>query len=192
MPSGAQLFAESLVQLGVDRVFTLVGDHLNEVLAEIARVGIRVIDMRHESGVTHAADAYARITRRPAVALVTGGPGHTNALTGIATAWLACSPLIAVSGARSTGVADRQAFQDIDQTGMTRPVVKWAAEPPSASQISFYLTRAYREASSGRQGPVHLTIPINTFQAEAKPAATASADKPEACSPDNEDVSQAI
>src|SRR3954451_14013550 len=125
MPSGAQLFAESLVQLGVDRVFTLVGDHLNEVLAEIARVGIRVIDMRHESGVTHAADAHARITRRPAVALVTGGPGHTNALTGLATAYLAGSPLVMISGSRATGLAHRESFQDIDQVGMARPVSKW-------------------------------------------------------------------
>src|SRR4051794_34245487 len=192
MPTGAQLFAQTLVQLGIDRVFTLVGDHLNEALAAMAIAGIEIIDMRHESGVTHAADAHARITRKPAVALVTGGPGHTNALTGIATAYLACSPVIAVSGSRSSAIADRQAFQDIDQIGMTRPVVKWAAEPPSAQQISFYLTRAYREASSGRQGPVHLTIPINTFQAEAKPAATASADKPEACGPERRDVSQAI
>src|SRR4051794_7837716 len=166
MPSGAQLFSETLVHLGIDRVFTLVGDHLNEVLAELARAGIGIVDMRHESGVTHAADAYARITRKPMVALVTGGPGHTNALTGIATAWLACSPLIAVSGARSTAVAERQAFQDIDQLGMTRPVVKWAAEPPSAGQIPFYLRRAYMEAASGRQGPVHLTIPLDVFQGQ--------------------------
>ena len=88
--------------------------------------------MRHESGVTHAADAYARLTRKPAVSLVTGGPGHTNSLTGIATAWLAASPLIAVSGSRATNVAERGAFQDIDQIGMAKPVVKWAAEPPSA------------------------------------------------------------
>src|SRR5215813_14408599 len=110
MPNGAALFVQTAVQLGLDPIFTLVGDHLNEVLAEAARAGLRVIDMRHESGVTHAADAWARIHRKPALALVTGGPGHTNSLTGIATASLAGSPLIAVSESRPRGLADRQAF----------------------------------------------------------------------------------
>src|SRR5512134_3989179 len=114
MPNGAELFVRTLAHFGVDVLFTLVGDHLNEALAAAARAGLAVVDMRHESGVTHAADAWARIHRRPAVALVTGGPGHTNALTGIATAHLACSPLISVSGSRASTLAQRQAFQDVD------------------------------------------------------------------------------
>src|SRR5207302_255571 len=116
-----------------------------------------------ESGVTHAADAWARIHRRPALALVTGGPGHTNALTGMATANLAGSPLIAVSGSRARALADRQAFQDIDQVGMARPAVKWAAAVPAAAQIPFYLHRAFDEANSGRRGCAHLTIPVDVF-----------------------------
>ena len=163
MPNGAELFVQTAGRLGIDTIFTLVGDHLNEVLAVAAREGMRVVDMRHESGVTHAADAWARIHRRPALSLVTGGPGHTNSLTGIATAQLAGSPLIAVSGSRPSFLADRQAFQDIDQVGMARPVVKWAAEPPDADRIPFYLERAYTIADSGRKGAVHLTIPVNLF-----------------------------
>src|SRR5512133_2160825 len=154
MPNGAELFVRATIQLGIDTIFTLVGDHLNEVLAAAARAGIAVVDMRHESGVTHAADAWARIHRRPALSLVTGGPGHTNSLTGIATANLAGSPLIAVSGSRARNLADRQAFQDIDQAGMARPVAKWAAEVPSAAEIPFYLQRAFAEANSGRRGAV--------------------------------------
>src|SRR6266850_6570967 len=155
MPSGAELFVRSIAELGISQVFTLVGDHLNEVLAEAAASGMRVVDMRHESGVTHAADAWARIHRRPALSLVTGGPGHTNSLTGIATAHLAGSPLIAVSGSRARRLADRQAFQDIDQVGMARPAVKWAAEVPDAGQIPFYLGRAYAESNTGRKGAAH-------------------------------------
>lgn len=166
MPNGAELFVRSIAQLKIDTIFTLVGDHLNEVLALAARAGIRIVDVRHESGATHAADAWARIHRRPALALVTGGPGHTNSLTGIATAQLAGSPLIAVSGSRATAMAHRQSFQDIDQVGMARPVVKWAAEPPSASQIPFYLERAYAIANAGRKGAVHLTIPVDLFRGE--------------------------
>src|SRR5882762_6909687 len=163
MPNGAELFVRSIQQLGISRIFTLVGDHLNEVLAVAAREGIRILDMRHESGVTHAADAWARLSRKPSISLVTGGPGHTNSLTGIATANLAASPLIAVSGSRATNLGDRGAFQDIDQVGMSKPVCKWAAEPPNAAQIPFYLGRAYQEANTGRKGAVHLTIPMDLF-----------------------------
>lgn len=141
---------------------------MNEVLAVTAREGLNIVDMRHESGVTHAADAEARITRKPALSLVTGGPGHTNSLTGIATANLAASPLIAVSGSVATQVGDRGAFQDIDQIGMAKPVAKWCGQPPSAAQIPFYLGRAYQEANSGRKGAVHLTIPVDLFSAQTE------------------------
>src|SRR5512134_1565158 len=144
MQTGAAAFVRASAQLGLDTWFTLVGDHLNEVLAEAARAGIRIIDLRHESAVAHAADAWARLHRKPALSLVTGGPGHTNSLTGIATAHLAGSPLIAVSGSRPSTMQHRQAFQDIDQVAMARPVVKWAAEPPNAAEIPRYLERAYR------------------------------------------------
>src|SRR5690348_11326074 len=171
MPNGAELFVETALQLGFDTVFTLVGDHLNEVLAAAARAGIRVIDMRHEAAVAHAADAWARIHRRPALALVTGGPGHTNSLTGLATAHLAGSPLVAVSGSRPRNLAERQAFQDIDQVGMARPVVKWAAEVPAAGEIPFHLRRAATEANTGRRGAVHLTIPVDVFRQSANSVA---------------------
>jgi acetolactate synthase-1/2/3 large subunit len=172
--------------LGLDTIFTLVGDHLNEVLAEAASAGLRVVDMRHESGVMHAADAWARIHRRPALGLVTGGPGHTNALTGMATANLAGSPLIAVSGSRARGMADRQAFQDIDQVAMARPAVKWAAEVPSASQLPFYLRRAYQEANTSRRGAVHLTVPVDVFTEAADASQTTAGETacPAASRPD--------
>ncbi|MGA2771160.1 MAG: thiamine pyrophosphate-binding protein [Bryobacteraceae bacterium] len=179
MPSGAELFVEAAARLGVATFFTLVGDHLNEVLAVAVRRGIRIIDMRHESGVTHAADAWARIHRKPALSLVTGGPGHTNSLTGVATANLAGSPLIAVSGSRPSTLAGRQAFQDIDQVAMARPVVKWAAEVPDAAHIPSYLQRAYAEADSGRKGAVHLTIPVDLLAAPVAPVAPVVAPGPE-------------
>src|SRR5260370_29901867 len=125
-----------------------------------------MMELGLESEATQAADALARIPRAPGVAPVPGGPGHTNSLTGIATANLAASPLIAVSGSSATSVGQRGAFQDIDQVGMARPVVKWAAEPPSAGQIPFYLGRAYQEANTGRKGAVHLTIPVDLFTAQ--------------------------
>jgi acetolactate synthase-1/2/3 large subunit len=195
MPSGAELFVRTIAELGIPKIFTLVGDHLNEVLAVAAREGIGIVDMRHESGVTHAADAWARLTRRPAISLVTGGPGHTNSLTGIATAYLAGSPLIAVSGSRASTAGDRGGFQDIDQISMTRPVVKWAAQPPNAAEIPFYLTRAYAEANTGRKGAVHLTIPVDLLTGEAgEPAAPAVYAPPEVSPPraDTADLERAL
>src|SRR5690348_6711367 len=171
MPTGAELFIQAARQLGISQIFTLVGDHLNHVLVEAAHAGVRILDMRHESAVTHAADAWARITRRPSIALVTGGPGHTNSLTGLATAHLAGSPLVAVSGSRPRNLAERQAFQDIDQVGMARPVVKWAAEVPAAGEIPFHLRRAATEANTGRRGAVHLTIPVDVFRQSANSVA---------------------
>lgn len=166
MPTGAELFIQTCLRLGLREIFTLVGDHLNLVLAEADKAGLRIIDMRHESGVTHAADAWARIHRRPALALVTGGPGHTNALTGLATAQLAGSPLILVSGARNSAQSHRGAFQDIDQVGMAAPVSKWAGEALHAARIPHLLARAYSEANSGRRGATHLSIPVDVFDAE--------------------------
>jgi len=193
MPTGAELFVQTISQLGIRHIFTLVGDHLNEVLAVAAREGIRIIDMRHESGVTHAADAWARLHRRPAISLVTGGPGHTNSLTGIATANLAGSPLIAVSGSRPSSVANRGGFQDIDQVSIAKPVVKWAAEPPSAGLIPFYLSRAYSEANTGRRGAVHLTIPVDLFTARTDdaPAVPVPAESP-APRPDSTEIGRAM
>ena len=107
--------------MAIRDIFTLVGDHLNDVLLCAGQRGLRILDMRHEAAVVHAADAWARITRRPSLSLVTGGPGHTNALTGVATAYLAGSPVVTVSGSRPSVQAQRGAFQDIDQMGMIRP-----------------------------------------------------------------------
>src|SRR5438874_6988197 len=190
MPSGAELFVRSIRELGISRIFTLVGDHLNEVLAVAAWEGLSIVDMRHESGVTHAADAWARITRKPALSLVTGGPGHTNSLTGIATAQLAASPLIAVSGGRATTAGDRGAFQDIDQVGMAKPACKWSAEPPNAAQIPFYLGRAYQEANTGRKGAVHLTIPVDLFTGKTETPARVPAPVENLPAPDSHEIRQ--
>jgi acetolactate synthase-1/2/3 large subunit len=182
--NGAAAFLGTLKTLGIDRIFTLVGDHLNEVLAQTAGAGIEVIHMRHEAAVVHAADAWARCTRRPAVSLVTGGPGHTNSLTGLATAQANGTPLIAVSGAPAQLLRHRVVFQDIDQTAMAAPAAKWAHAVTSAAQIPFAVGKAYAEASSGRMGVAHLTIPVDCFRAPAGAALRAPQAEPAAGTPD--------
>ena len=168
MPTGAELFVDAIESHGIREIFTLVGDHLNDVLLCAGERGLRIVDMRHEAAVVHAADAWARLHRRPSLALVTGGPGHTNAVTGVATAYSACSPVLAVSGSRASVQAQRGSFQDLDQAAIMRPILKWADEPVHVSQIPFYVGRAFAEASAGRPGPVHLTIPVDLFAAKTE------------------------
>ena len=168
MPTGAELFVATLQRFGVTHVFTLVGDHLNELLRVCDRQGLRLIDVRHESAATHMADGWGRLTRRPGVAVVTGGPGHTNAITGVATAQAISSPLIVISGMRHSKMAERNAFQELDQLGLMRAATKWSAIPPEAAQLPFYLHRAFSEAINGRPGPTHLSVPYDLFTAQVK------------------------
>ncbi|MFQ5520057.1 MAG: thiamine pyrophosphate-binding protein, partial [Candidatus Methylomirabilia bacterium] len=96
--SGAHLLMRSLKRHGVDRIFGLCGDHVNAIFNACLDEGIAIVDVRQESAATHMADGWARVTGQPGVSVVTGGPGHTNSITGIATAWMACSPIITISG----------------------------------------------------------------------------------------------
>ncbi len=170
MATGSELFVSTLKHFGVTHLFTLVGDHLNELLRVCQREGLRLIDVRHESAATHMADGWGRFTRQPGVSVVTGGPGHTNSITGIATASATASPMIAVSGMRHSKMAQRNAFQDLEQVGLVGGITKWAAVPPDAAQLPFYLHRAFTEAISGRPGPVHLSVPFDLFSAEVASA----------------------
>ncbi len=167
MPSGAELFVASLKNLGATHIFTLVGDHLNEVLQVADREGLNIVDTRHESAAVHMADGWGRMTRTPGISLVTGCPGHTNSITGIATANATGSPIVAVSGMSSSRLRDRNAFQDMDQVSMVRGITKYAAAPADAGQIPFHLHRAFIEALSGRAGAAHLSIPVDQFTAQA-------------------------
>src|SRR5437870_1822526 len=122
MPTGSELFVATLKQLRVTHRFTLVGDHLNEVLRVAEREGLRLFDVRHESAATHMADGWARLTRRPGVSIVTGGPGHTNSITGIATGFANCTPMVTISGMRHSKLGDRNAFQELDQLSLVTGV----------------------------------------------------------------------
>jgi acetolactate synthase-1/2/3 large subunit len=169
--TGAQLLVRALQREGVDRIFSLCGDHLNAIYMACAEAGVRIVDVRHESAAVHMADAHARVTGRPAVSMVTGGPGHTNSITGIATAAHAGSPVIAISGGADQSGADRNSFQEMDQVGIVRPLVKWARHVHEAARVPDYVATAFREAMAGRPGPVHLTVPVDVALARAEEAA---------------------
>jgi len=190
--TGAEVFVQAAQQLGIGKIFTLVGDHLNEVLGAAARAGIQIIDMRHESGVTHAADAFARVTRRPALSMVTGGPGHTNSLTGIATHTRRkppdCGERLACHEHGGTRGLSRYRAGGLDagHCEVGRAAAQCLPDP--------VLPRpAFAEADSGRKGPVHLTIPHDVFTSTTETATGAALPAAShAAAPSSTDVERAI
>ena len=163
--TAAHLLVRTLKRHGVECLFGLCGDHVNAVFNACVDEGVAIVDTRQESGATHMADGWARVTGQPGVSVVTGGPGHTNSITGIATAWMAGSPVLAISGTFERALRDKGPLQEIDQVDMVRAVTKWARLVDDPARLPQYAALAYREAISGRPGPVHLTIPSDVLEA---------------------------
>jgi acetolactate synthase-1/2/3 large subunit len=164
---GGDLVGDVLRAQGVDHLFTLCGGHISPILVAAKRLGIRVVDTRHEATAVFAADAMARLTGRPGVAAVTAGPGVTNTLTAIKNAQMAQSPLVLIGGAAPTVLRGRGALQDIDQLSLMRPVVKWARRVSRVRDLVGVLERAFRESQSGVPGPVFVEIPVDLLYDEA-------------------------
>ncbi|NUM79032.1 hypothetical protein HUU40_32145, partial [candidate division KSB1 bacterium] len=120
------LVAQVLKQAGVKNLFTLCGGHIAPIYLAAAKMGIRVIDTRHEQAAAHAADGLARQTRSLGVAVVTAGPGATDAVTGVANAFFANSPMLVLAGAAPVKESDRGALQEMNQIELFKPITKWA------------------------------------------------------------------
>ena len=159
--TGGELVARVLKEAGVGHVFTLCGGHILPIYDGCLKEGIGVIDVRHEQAAAHAADAYARLTRHVGVAVVTAGPGVTDAVTGIANAHAARSPLLLIGGAAPLGLRGLGALQEMEQVGLLRPITKGAWSVAETRQIPEVLTTAIRVALSGRPGPVFVEIPVD-------------------------------
>lgn len=144
--------------------FTLCGNHILPAYQGLIDLGVDLVDTRTEAGAVMAADAYARTTRRPAVALVTGGPGPTNALTGLATHALG-SPVMLLSGSADLRLAGRGAQQELDQVASARPLSKWAAEVTDVAAIPDAIADALTTAMSAGSGAVHLSFPADVLSA---------------------------
>jgi acetolactate synthase-1/2/3 large subunit len=158
MTTGGQLVAKMLKKEGVRHIFTLCGLHVAPIYAGCVEEGIQVIDMRHEQAAAHAADAYARMTRGLGVAVVTAGPGVTDALTGVANAYAASSPLLLLGGAAPTFNQSRGSLQEMEQVDLFHRISKWSDRIPSPELVPLYLSKAARVALSGRPGPVFLEL----------------------------------
>ncbi|HEU0169168.1 MAG TPA: biosynthetic-type acetolactate synthase large subunit [Chloroflexota bacterium] len=164
--SGSHIVFESLIKEGVDLVFGLPGGAilpLYHVMPEY-QDRIRHVLVRHEQGAAHAADGYARATGRPGVCIATSGPGATNLVTGIATAMLDSSPLVAITGNVATHMIGKDAFQETDITGVTLPITKhnWLVMRPEDIAPTF--KEAFHLATTGRPGPVLVDIPKDVQQ----------------------------
>ena len=159
--TGGHLVARTLKEAGVGHVFTLCGGHILPIYDGCVSEGLRVIDMRHEQACAHAGDAYARLTKNVGVAVVTAGPGVTDAVTGVANAYSARSPLLLIGGAAPLGLRGLGALQETEQVALLRPITKGSWTVAETRQIPEVLTTAIRTALTGRPGPVFVEIPVD-------------------------------
>jgi thiamine pyrophosphate-dependent acetolactate synthase large subunit-like protein len=157
--TGSEVLAQALHSQGVDTLFYLMGGPMLETEAACIALGIRAIDTRHEQAAALAAHAWTRVMRRPGVCMGCSGPGTTNLVTGVANAFADAAPLIAIGGSSPRIYLGMEAFQEIDQVAIMKPITKRAERIYDARRIPDVVATALREATSGRPGPVYLDLP---------------------------------
>ncbi len=158
---GGRIVARALKQENVPYIFTLCGGHVMSIYDGCLDEGIGVIDVRHEQSAAHAADGWARVTGQPGVAIVTAGPGLTDAVTGVATAWRANIPMIIIGGQAPRLFQDMGGLQDMNHVDLMRPITKWSVAVPSARRLGEYISTAFRVATTNVPGPVFLEMPLD-------------------------------
>ena len=163
---GADLLSRTLAAAGTRHVFALSGNHVMPIFDAALDAGLNLIHVRHEAAAVHMADAWGRLTGEVGVALVTGGPGHANAVAALYTALEAESPVLLLSGHAAIAELGRGAFQEMRQAEMAEPVCKgsWTVQAPE--RLADNLARAFRKARRRLPGPVHLSIPQDVLEAE--------------------------
>ncbi len=179
---GADIVAQSLERLGRRPIFTLSGNHIMSIFDAAIAPKLELIHVRHEAAAVHMADAWGRLTGEPGIAMVTGGPGHANAVGALFTALSAESPMVLLSGHAATWELGRGGFQEIRQAEMAAPVSKASWMAKSAASLGEDLAEAMRIASSGRPGPVHLSLPSDLLDEEVSANAVRWPDKSSATS----------
>ncbi len=159
--TGAQIVVKFLEDEGVDHLWGYPGGAVLPIYDALDTTATKLqhILVRHEQAATHAADAYSRATGKPGLVLVTSGPGATNAITGLATAYMDSIPLIVITGQVPTGVIGLDAFQEVDTVGISRPIVKHNFLVRNVADLALTLKKAFYIATTGRPGPVLIDIP---------------------------------
>jgi acetolactate synthase I/II/III large subunit len=164
--SGGHLVAKALKNEGVDTIFTLCGGHIIDIYDGCVDEGIRIIDVRHEQVAAHAADGYARQTGKLGCVVTTAGPGCTNAVTGIATAFRSESPILHIGGQGALTQHKMGSLQDLPHVDLMTPITKFAANVPSTERVADMVSMAVREAFNGAPGPSYLEIPRDVLDRE--------------------------
>ena len=165
---GAKALMQALEKEGVEIVFGLPGGANLPIYDALVDANLRHILVRHEQSASHMADGYARIKRKAGVCFATSGPGATNIITGIATAYADSSPMIAVTGQVPLAMIGKDAFQETDIIGVANPCTKYAFQPRSAHEIPETVKKAFYIAESGRPGPVLIDVPKDVQQSSAE------------------------
>ena len=154
--TGSYLIAKTLAEEGVEKLFYLMGGPDFDIVMGCQDFGIETIDFRHEQAAAFAAHAYARVTGKPGVCTAASGPGTLNLLTGVYAASIDCSPMVILGGASAVHEIGRETFQEVDQERIMEPIVKYWHRPTMAARYPEIVSTAYRQAMSGRPGPVYI------------------------------------
>ena len=158
---GGQIIARALKNEGVDTLFTLTGGHILPILDGCVQEGIRVVDFRHEQAAAHAAEAYSRLTGRIGVAAVTAGPGVTDAITAVATAHFAGTPMLLLGGRHMLRQELMGGLQELNHPPLLAPITNWSGTAWQTDRLAESVSVAVRHAHRGRGGPVFLDIPMD-------------------------------
>ncbi len=166
MLRGADIVARTLDAAGATTIFTLSGNHIMSLFDAAIGTRLDLVHVRQEAAAVHMADAWGRLTGRPGVAMVTGGPGHANAVPALYTALSQDSPMVLISGCHATWETGRGGFQELDQAMLAAPVCKASWTATSVAGLGADIARAFRIAAEGRPGPVHVSLPSDLLDAE--------------------------
>lgn len=188
---GGALAVDALRAAGVDTVFTLSGGHIFAFLRAADAAEMRIVDVRHEQTAAFAAEAHAKLTRNPAVALLTAGPGITNAVSAVATASANGSPLVVLGGRASQRRWGTGSLQEIDHVPLLAPITKSAATVTSTGAVAGMVRAAFAHAAEPHRGPVFLDVPIDVAHGRAEPGPVPTAPPAEAVPFDDAEVARA-
>ncbi|MBW1780117.1 MAG: thiamine pyrophosphate-binding protein [Deltaproteobacteria bacterium] len=168
--TGGQLVAESLIKRDVKYIFTLSGGHITPIYQYLENSSVTLFDTRHEQAAVFMAEAWGKLTRKPGVAMVTAGPGFTNSLTGIASAFFSNTPLVLIAGCVGLDHKEKLDLQDMYQESVIAPMVKKTLVCHTPERVPEFIDVAFRTASSGRPGPVYLEFPVDVLNREVSQA----------------------
>lgn len=163
--TGGQLAAEALIERKIAYIFSLSGGHITPIYQHLEGSAVTIYDTRHEQSAAFMAEAWGKLTRTPGVCMVTAGPGFTNALTGIASAYFSNTPLVIIAGCVGLEHKEKLDLQDMDQEPVIRPMVKKTLVCQKPERVPEFIDMAFRYATSGRPGPVYLELPVDVLNA---------------------------